>query len=299
MASSTTSATANIAGGEFLMGSNDAYPEERPVRRVSVESFAIDVYPVTNADFERFATETGYVTVAERPIDPAQYPGAIPELCVPGSLVFHKTAGRVNLADWTQWWNWTPGAYWRSPLGPGSSIDELSDHPVVHIAYEDAEAYARWAGKDLPTEAEWEYAARGGVEGALFIWGDEIEPGGRSWPIPGRASFLGRISCATDTSGLRRLVRSRPTDTGFTIWPETFGNGRATGIRLGPPHRRQARVVPRPRPGAPRSKQAMTRISRRRKSRAKFSRVVRTCAPPTIACAFVRQPVRRRWSIAR
>ncbi len=179
MASSTTSATANIAGGEFLMGSNDAYPEERPVRRVSVESFAIDVYPVTNADFERFATETGYVTVAERPIDPAQYPGAIPELCVPGSLVFHKTAGRVNLADWTQRWNWTPGAYWRSPLGPGSSIDELSDHPVVHIAYEDAEAYARWAGKDLPTEAEWEYAARGGVEGALFIWGDEIEPGGK------------------------------------------------------------------------------------------------------------------------
>ena len=106
---------------------------------------------------------TGYKTVAERPIDQSQYPGASPELCVPGSAVFHRTRGAVDLADWTQWWRWTPGAFWDRPLGPHSSIESSSDHPVVHVAYEDAEAYAQWAGKPIPTEAEWEFAAGGWV----------------------------------------------------------------------------------------------------------------------------------------
>ncbi|HTZ54335.1 MAG TPA: formylglycine-generating enzyme family protein [Candidatus Acidoferrum sp.] len=168
-----------IDGGEFTMGSVDFYPEERPFRRMRVESFTIDRYPVTNAAFAHFVDETGYVTVAERPIDPAQYPGAIEDLCVPGSLVFRPTAGPVDLNDWSQWWAWTPGAMWRRPLGPASSLEGLEDHPVVHVAFEDAQAYASWAGKALPTEAEWEYAARGGLEKKHFTWGDEMTPGGK------------------------------------------------------------------------------------------------------------------------
>jgi formylglycine-generating enzyme required for sulfatase activity len=168
-----------VPGGEFSMGCDVAYPEERPVRMIRVDAFAIDLAPVTNAEYARFVDATGYQTVAERPIDPEQYPGALPEMCVPGSLVFCGTPGPVDLRDWMQWWAWTPGAYWRRPLGPDSSIDDLTDHPVVHIAYEDAQAYAHWAGKRLPTEAEWEFAARGGLDGKLYTWGDEMAPDGR------------------------------------------------------------------------------------------------------------------------
>lgn len=167
-----------IEGGEFAMGSEDFYPEEAPIRRVRVDSFFIDRFPVTNAEFTRFVEHTHYTTVAERPIEASQYPGAIPELCVPGSLVFRRTSGPVDLRDWSQWWAWTPGASWRHPIGPDSSINGLDDHPVVHIAFEDAQAYANWAGKALPDEAQWEFAARGGLEGKIFCWGDEMMPGG-------------------------------------------------------------------------------------------------------------------------
>ena len=168
-----------IEGGEFLMGSEDFYPEERPVRRVEVDGFWIDEHPVTASDFRRFVRETGYVTVAERPLDPADYPDADPDLLVPGSLVFRKTSGPVPLNDARNWWEYVPGAFWKKPGGPGTTINGRDRHPVVQVAYEDAEAYAAWSGKALPTEAEWEYAARGGLDGATFAWGDEHFPNGK------------------------------------------------------------------------------------------------------------------------
>ena len=168
-----------VPGGTFQMGSADFYPEERPVRTVAVDGFWMDEHPVTVAEFRRFVRETGYVTVAERPLDPAQYPDADPALLVPGSLVFYPTHGPVDLRDVSRWWRYTPGAYWRRPRGPGSTLQGMDRHPVTHVAAADADAYAAWAGKELPTEAEWEFAARGGLEGAVFTWGDEMTPGGR------------------------------------------------------------------------------------------------------------------------
>jgi formylglycine-generating enzyme required for sulfatase activity len=161
-----------ISGGTFLMGDDRFYPEEAPVHRVTVDGFWMDRTVVTNPQFRRFVAETGYVTVAERPLDPGDYPDADPAQLVPGSLIFHPTRGPVNLLDHTQWWSYVPGAQWRRPQGPASSISGKAQHPVVHIACEDAEAYARWAGKELPTEAEWEYGARGGLVGAAYVWGD-------------------------------------------------------------------------------------------------------------------------------
>ena len=169
-----------IPGGAFTMGSDDHYPEEAPTHRVRVDPFAIERFAVTNHRFSTFVEETGFVTVAERPLDPAEYPGAPPENLQPGSLVFTMTTGPVDLRHLSQWWAWTPGASWRNPEGPGSSLVGRHDHPVVHVAHEDADAYATWAGLSLPTEAEWEFAARGGIEGAAFVWGDEPEPPGES-----------------------------------------------------------------------------------------------------------------------
>jgi formylglycine-generating enzyme required for sulfatase activity len=168
----------SIPGGTFYMGSEAFYPEEAPVHEETVGPFLIDRYPVTNDDFAKFVAETGYVTLAELPPNADDYPGTPAEALVAGSMVFHRTAGPVDLRDWTQWWAYVPGAQWRYPLGPGSTIDGLGDHPVVHVAYQDAEAYAKWAGKELPTEAEWEFAARGGLDRAVFAWGNEMQPGG-------------------------------------------------------------------------------------------------------------------------
>ena len=161
------------------MGSDRHYPEEAPAHRVSVDAFHIDRHAVTNAEFRRFVEATGHVTSAEQPADPAQFPDAKPEMLVPSSVVFRKADGPVDLRNPYNWWTYMPGADWRHPRGRGSSLQGLWQHPVVHVAFADAEAYAAWAGKELPTEAEWEYAARGGLDGAEFAWGDELFPEGR------------------------------------------------------------------------------------------------------------------------
>ena len=168
-----------VQGKAFEMGSDAHYPDEAPVRTVSVDGFWMDRTHVTNAEFGKFTKDTGYVTVAERDLDPADFPGADPSLVQAGSLVFRMTKGPVDLRDIRHWWAYVPGANWRCPEGPGSDLKGRGNHPVVHVAYEDAEAYAAWAGKDLPTEAEWEFAARGGLDGAAYVWGDEFAPEGK------------------------------------------------------------------------------------------------------------------------
>ena len=193
-----------IPGGTFRMGSDRHYPEEKPVHSVAVDGFWIDATPVTNAQFRAFVEATGHVTWAEIPPKSEDYPGARPGMLKAGGLVFTPPKRAVDLADWSQWWRFTFGATWRRPYGKGSHIGGLDDHPVVQIAYKDAEAYAKWAGKDLPTEAEWEFAARGGLDGAEFAWGDELTPDGRRWRTPGRASSPTRTLRPTDTGAPRR-----------------------------------------------------------------------------------------------
>jgi formylglycine-generating enzyme required for sulfatase activity len=169
----------SVPAGEFSMGSADFYPEERPVRQVTVEGFWIDEHPVTVAEFRRFVKATGHVTWAEQAPDPADYTDAIDELMVAGSLVFTGAAGPVDLAEVRNWWSWIPGADWRHPEGPGSNLAGRDRHPVTHVAFTDALTYAAWAGKQIPTEAQWEYAARGGLDGKVFCWGDDFAPRGR------------------------------------------------------------------------------------------------------------------------
>jgi len=168
-----------IPGGTFQMGSDHHYPEEAPAHQVKVSGFWMDKYTVTNEQFQKFVKATGYVTFAERAPNPADYPGAKPEQLIPASLVFQKPNQPVDLRDICNWWQYLPGADWRHPEGKGSSTKGREKHPVVHVAYEDVEAYAKWIGKELPTEAEWEFAARAGLEGAEYVWGDELYPKGK------------------------------------------------------------------------------------------------------------------------
>ena len=175
----TTSEVVLIPGGTFRMGSDRHYAEEAPAHSVTVDDFWIDRAPVTNKQFRQFVRDTGHVTFAETVPDLKDYPGALPHMIFAGSLVFTPTTRPVDLQDWSQWWTLLKGANWRHPYGPKSNIKGLDDHPVVHVTYGDALAYAQWADKDLPTEAEWEYAARGGLDGAEFAWGDELTPGGK------------------------------------------------------------------------------------------------------------------------
>jgi formylglycine-generating enzyme required for sulfatase activity len=184
-----------VPAGAFLMGSEDFYPEERPVRRVTVDAFLIDVHSVTVAEFRRFVKATGHVTVAERAPEAADFPDADPSLLVPGSLVFRPSRGPVDLRDFRNWWSYVPGACWKRPEGPHSDVYTRGRHPVTHIAYDDANAYAAWAGKELPTEAEWEYAARGGLEGATYAWGEDPFPDGRAMANTWQGEFPWQNLC--------------------------------------------------------------------------------------------------------
>ena len=252
-----------IPGGTFRMGSDRHYPEEAPVHSVAVDGFWMSRFEVTNDDFLRFVEETGYVTVAERPLDPADFPGAPSENLVPGSLVFTMTEGPVDLRHLSQWWTWTPGASWRHPKGPRSSIDGQGDHPVVHVAYEDAEAYASWVGRGLPTEAEWELAARGGLDGTAFVWGDEQFPTGRPLANWWQGPFPWRNSCA-DGFEATAPVGSFPSngfdlhDMAGNVWEWTsdwYASGSSRGrrqamLRPEEPARRPNRGKLRPGPAA-------------------------------------------------
>ncbi|CAB3703364.1 Formylglycine-generating enzyme [Trinickia soli] len=233
MNTARTEGMVRITGGDFTMGSDAFYREERPARRATAPDFWIDPHPVTNRQFAAFVDATGYITLAERQPDPALYPDADPTLLCPGSLVFTQPRSQVGLRDYRQWWAYVPGASWRRPQGPGSDLAGLADHPVVHVSFEDASAYAAWAGKSLPNEIEWEYAARGGLDGAVYPWGDEFAPGGLQMANTWQGEFPWHNS-ALDGFERTSPVKSFPPN-GYGLYDVAGNVWEWTGTRYGHP----------------------------------------------------------------
>jgi sulfatase modifying factor 1 len=229
-----------IPEGAFLMGTNDkeSFPNERPAHLVQVQGFWMDERDVTNAEFSKFVQATGYVTTAERKIDWEDLKKEAPpgtskpdeSALAPGALVFTPTVGPVPLDDLSAWWRWMHGANWRHPEGPESSIQGRENHPVVQVSWHDAVAYAQWAGKRLPTEAEWEFAARGGLESKRYVWGDEFKPGGKYMANTWQGLFPSATLVKMALLVLRPWAPSQRMATACTTWLETYGNGAATGI---------------------------------------------------------------------
>jgi formylglycine-generating enzyme required for sulfatase activity len=245
-----------IPGGEFSMGAAEplgqdanvvgmqATSDSRPIHRVYVDGFWMDKTEITNRQFAEFAKATGYVTVAERKPRAEDFPGAPPENLVAGSVVFAPPGQAVPLDDHFLWWTYVQGANWRHPLGPDSELAGREDHPVVHIAYEDAEAYAKWAGKRLPTEAEWEFAARGGLAGALYPWGNEFMADGRFMANTHQGHFPNEDTHADAHSGVARVAQFPPNGYGLydvagNVWEWTSDWYRPTTTRCS--RRRAAR----------------------------------------------------------
>ena len=204
-----------VPGGTFSMGSDKHYAEEAPVHRVTVDGFWMDRTPVTNRQYKEFVRATGYVTTAEVAPDPADYPGALPHMIYAGSLVFSPPGRPVDLKDWSQWWEFMKGANWRRPYGPKSNINALDNHPVVHVSHADALAYANWVGKHLPTEAEWEFAARSGLDGADYAWGDELAPGGTHRANTWQGDFPNQNQCADGFERTSPVTAFAPNDYGL------------------------------------------------------------------------------------
>ena len=268
-----------VPGGTYRMGSDKHYPEEAPVHRVTVDEFWIDRTPVTNRRFTEFVKATGYVTFAEIPPDPKDYPGALPHMLYAGSLVFSPPSIRSICAT-GQWWTFLNGANWRHPYGPQSNINGLDNHPVVHVAFADALAYATWAGKELPTEAEWEFAARGGLDGAEFAWGDEFTPGGKHMANTWQGEFPRQNLCSDGFERTSPVTAFPPNGYGLhdmigNVWEWT-----ATGTRPSTrPTRRRRAASRKIRAADPRSRVTIL-ASRTSKFHARCSRAARTCVLP-------------------
>ena len=266
-----------VPPGRFTMGSDRHYAEEMEPHEVTLDGFWIDRHDVTNAQFARFVAATGYRSRAERGRADDTDPGLPPAMRVPGSAVFvFGAAGQPSR------WRFVPGANWRHPEGPGSHIDDRANHPVVHIAYEDALAYARWLGRDLPTEAQWEYAARGGLDDKAYAWGDTFTPGGKAMANTWQGPFPVSNTVETRSRAPRPWAVSRPTAGACTTWPATSGNGRPAGT--GP-------ATPTPHSATPPARPSATASTPDNPaSRPASSRAAPTCARPTTACVTARPP---------
>ena len=279
-----------IPGGTFRMGSDKHYPEEAPVHRVTVDGFWIDRTPVTNRQFKAFVRATGHVTFAEIPPDPKDYPGALPHMLFAGSLVFTPPNHPVDLRDWSQWWHFTKGANWRRPYGPKSNINALDNHPVVHVAFADAQAYAQWAGKELPTEAEWEFAARGGLDGAEFAWGDEFTPGGKHMANTWQGEFPHQN---LNKDGFERTspVTAFPPN-GYGVHDMIGNVWEWTTDWYSPKHEADAPkacCIPENPRGGPRGRELRPVPAARSEFRARSSKAARICARRTTAAATGRR----------